>query len=148
MKRFVLDASVAVKWFLPAEREQYLPEAENLFSLYERSAVQFLVPDVFWLEVANVFWKTVRRGFWTATEARAALDETYNLQFDSIQSRHLLSLAYTIATDFGRTLYDSVYIAVAMSENCEVLTADQRLANATASKLPVRWIGNYNPGQH
>jgi predicted nucleic acid-binding protein len=145
LRRFVLDASVAAKWFLPADQEQYTAEAASIYRMHQENKVRFLVPDVFWVEVANVFWKTSRRGLWTAIQARTALDDLRTLQFDSIESRHLLSLAYTIATEFDRTLYDSVYIALAVTENCEMLTADERLAHATAARLPVRWIGTMSP---
>lgn len=145
MRRFVLDASVAVKWFLPADREPHSEQAEALFKLHERSEIQFLVPDVFWVEAANVFWKTLRRGLWTSVHARSALDDLLNLRLESVESRHLLSLASTIATTFDRSLYDSVYIALAMTEKCEMLTADEKLANATAARLPVRWIGALSP---
>jgi predicted nucleic acid-binding protein len=145
LSRFVLDASVAVKWFVPADREPFTEEAHELLNLHEENKIRLLVPDVFWVEAANVFWKDLRRGLWTAIHARTALDGLAKLSLESFESRRLLSLASTIATNFDRSLYDSVYIALAMNEKCEVLTADEKLANATAAHLPVRWIGRFSP---
>ena len=46
-----------------------------------------------------------------------------------------------IALAFQRSVYDSVYIALAVTLNTYLVTADERLANAVAAKLPVKWLG-------
>jgi predicted nucleic acid-binding protein len=51
------------------------------------------------------------------------------------------SSAFAIAAQFKRSVYDSVYVALAMSLQTHLVTADERLANALAAYLPVRWLG-------
>jgi predicted nucleic acid-binding protein len=51
----------------------------------------------------------------------------------------------TIASKFDRALYDSIYVALAIDAGCDLVTADERLVNAAASRLPVKWIGMYTP---
>jgi predicted nucleic acid-binding protein len=41
-----------------------------------------------------------------------------------------------------RTFYDSLYIAVAVQQQTHLVTADEKLANAMAAYLPVKWIGS------
>ena len=53
----------------------------------------------------------------------------------------LLSAAFTIAMSTDRTVYDSVYVALAVLSNMPLVTADERLANALAARFPVRWLG-------
>src|SRR3989442_14603740 len=48
-------------------------------------------------------------------------------------SRPLLPLALELAAGFGRTVYDSVYLAVAMIRHCPLVTADRRLYDALAA---------------
>ena len=64
---FVVDASVAIKWFLP---ELYGDAALRLL----REGHSLVAPDLLFPEVGNVLWKRVRRREATAKEAGAALD--------------------------------------------------------------------------
>jgi predicted nucleic acid-binding protein len=52
-----------------------------------------------------------------------------------------LKAAFAIANTYGRTVYDSLYVALAVMAKAEMVTADERLANALAAHLPVKWIG-------
>ena len=61
MTRWVVDASVAVKWCFPVPAENLGAEARELLLSYRRRDVQFLVPDLFWPELANALWKAVWR---------------------------------------------------------------------------------------
>ncbi|MGH8512394.1 MAG: type II toxin-antitoxin system VapC family toxin, partial [Gammaproteobacteria bacterium] len=54
MSRWVVDASVAIKWFLP---EVHSESANRLL----RVDYQLLSPDLIWAEFGNVLWKKWRR---------------------------------------------------------------------------------------
>jgi predicted nucleic acid-binding protein len=73
MSLFVMDASVAAKWFLPPSGEPLSAEARNLLSTYADGRVRFAVPDLFWAECANILWKAVRQGRWTVRSAQASI---------------------------------------------------------------------------
>jgi len=137
----VLDVSVAAKWVLPPAYEDLVPEAVHLLRRYAREEVRFIVPDLFWAEFGNVAWKAVRLGRWTADEAQSAIREIAGRNFPTVASKDLLVAALTIATSFDRSLYDCLYIALAVTTRCEMITADEKLANAVALRLPVRWLG-------
>jgi predicted nucleic acid-binding protein len=49
--------------------------------------------------------------------------------------------AATIAFAFDRTVYDSIYVALAVLLGRRLVTADERLANAVGIRLPVVWLG-------
>jgi len=57
-----------------------------------------------------------------------------------LASYDLIHDAFAIAAQFKRSVYDSVYVALAMSLQTHLVTADERLANAVAY-LPVKWLG-------
>ncbi len=141
MSGYVLDASVAAKWFLPPDSEPLADESLRILERYARGEVQFLVPDLFWPEIGNILWKAVRLGRLTKESAEEALDSLTRLNIPTSPSGALLRDAFSIAVGFQRTVYDSIYVALAVMSDRQFLTADERLANAVAGLLPVRWLG-------
>jgi len=138
---FVIDAGIAVKWFLPPSNEQYAESAFALLKRYVAGQVRFVVPDLFWAEVGNVCWKVARQGRWSQKDAQAAVSGIKKRNFPTVSALALLEDALAIATAFDRSVYDSLYIALALTTKSEFITADERLANAVAAHLPVKWVG-------
>jgi predicted nucleic acid-binding protein len=137
----VVDASVAVKWCLPARDESLVSEAEELLASYRTGAEQFLVPDLFWLEVANALWKAVWKQKIDSETAARSFRVVSDLKIPTISSVDLVPLALQLAVTHRRTVYDSVYVALALRVKANLITADERLANALAAHLPVKWLG-------
>lgn len=137
----VLDASVAAKWLLPASGEPLAEEAATLLARYRRSEIGILVPDIFWAELGSVLWKSVRLGRCSDSMARLAVASLADLPFPTISSLNLLESAFGIAITFGRSIYDCMYVALAVKSNAPLITADEKLANALAARFPVKWLG-------
>ena len=112
--RIVVDASVAVKWCLPSLREELVPQAEELLNSSRREEVRFLVPDLFWVELANALWKAVRRNEFSSDNAASALSFVRDLDIATVSSLDLVPEALNLAIGYGRTVYDSLYVALAM----------------------------------
>ncbi len=143
MKTFVLDASVGAKWASPEIVEPLADRADRFLRAYVTGSIQVLVPDLFWLEIGNFLWKAAKRGEITTVVAQRALETMLDRNFPTVQSRAVLPDALKIATDFGRTVYDSTYVALAVATGNEFITADERLVNALGSRFPVRWLGAF-----
>ena len=143
MTRYVLDASVAAKWFLPRAHETLVDEALALLSDYAADRISLLAPDLLWPEFANILWKAVKRRRISTALAHEAIAELLSLEIVSVASSSLLDNAFTIAARFDRTVDDALYIAVAAESGAAVITADERLVNSLASRLSVRWLGAY-----
>ena len=141
MTGVVVDASVAVKWCLPTQREELVAEAEELLASLQREEIRFLVPDLFWVEVANVLWKSVRRNDISSDSAVSAMSFMRDLDIATIPSWDLVPQALNLAISHGRTVYDSLYVALAIQSKTDLVTADERLANALAARFPVKWLG-------
>lgn len=144
MKTLVLDASVAAKWFLPATGETLTDEAAELLRRYAVGDFRFLVPDLFWAELANVFWKAVRQGRWSQSSAETALRAARDRNIPTVSAIVLMDDAFSIALSFDRSVYDSLYVAAAIAAKTHLVTADERLANALAAHLPVKWLGTFH----
>lgn len=143
MTTVVLDASVAAKWFLPPADETLLEEALDLLGRYTKGEIRFIVPDLFWSEFGNILWKAMRQGRCSRATAESALADMRNRKVPTVSSLELLDNAFAIAAQFGRTVYDSVYVALAIASKADMVTADERLANALAAYFPVSWLGSF-----
>jgi predicted nucleic acid-binding protein len=139
----VVDASVAAKWVLPPANEALVPEALRLLDLYAKGQVRFLVPDLFWAEFGNVLWKAVRQQRLTSAIAMQAVNTMRSRGLPTVASECLLADALPVAISTGRTLYDCLYVALAMASHAQLVTADEHLANAVAARLPVKWLGAF-----
>lgn len=142
MTTFVLDVSVAAKWVLPPAGEPLVEEAIELLARYAAGELHFIVPDLFWPELGNILWKAVRQGRCARVAAETAIKEMLGRKLPTLPSADFLEEAFAIAATFDRTVYDSLYVAVAMSRRVSLLTADERLANALGGRLPVQWLGS------
>ena len=141
MNVYVPDASVAAKWVLPPVHEGLTEEALGLLARFTKGEVRFVVPDLFWAEMANILWKAVRAGRCTEESAESALALMLERSLPTVSSSSLVKEAFAIATTFQRTVYDGLYVALAVVRKAELVTADERLANALAAYFPVKWLG-------
>lgn len=60
MNAYVLDASVAAKWFLPATHETLTEQALRLFRGLRGQPLRLVVPDLFWPEIGNLLESLAR----------------------------------------------------------------------------------------
>ncbi len=141
MKSAVVDASVACKWLLPPSDEPHINQAVRLIEDYVDRKIQILVPDLFWVEVGNLLWNAARRGRCTLDHATNAFNKITVQKFPTIASLFILRSAFAIANAHGRTVYDSLYIALAEALQVDFVTTDEKLANALASKYSIISIG-------
>jgi predicted nucleic acid-binding protein len=121
--RFVVDASVAVKWFLPEVHDAH---ARRLLA----PGIERLAPDLIFPEVGNILWKRVRAEQITEAEADATLRALGALPLVVAPSWPLVVPALAIACPTDRSVYDSLYLALAVREGAPLVTADAKLYNA------------------
>lgn len=66
------------------------------------------------------------------------------MPFTFVPTATLLDDAYKLAVTHDRTVYDSLYLALSLREDCQFVTADEKLANAIGSSFPsILWIANW-----
>lgn len=123
MTRHVVDASVSIKWFI---EEVHAEAARCLLA----DSYELIVPDLWWPECGNILWKKVQRAELTADEARLVREGFDQQVIRIFPSVLLIELALEIALDSSRSVYDSLYLALALYTNCQLVTADRRLFNA------------------
>jgi predicted nucleic acid-binding protein len=140
LKRIVVDASVAAKWLLPPPAEPLLEEASRLLRAYHQGEYELFVPDLFWVEIANFLWKAARRGRCTLDEGLSALETLQAYRFPTVSCESLVRAAFHIAHLHNRTVYDCLYVVLAEEKGAEVITADEKLANALPARYRVKLL--------
>lgn len=121
----VVDASVAVKWFVD---EPGSPAACEILA----SSVTCLAPDLVLVESGNTVWKKVKRGEMTQAQGEAMV-QTLPLYFDRlVPTDALLVRAYALAHRLDHPVYDCLYLALAEQEAVSLITDDQRLLKAVS----------------
>lgn len=120
---YVVDASVAVKWYLDE------PLRGHANQLLEETG-QLHAPELLVSEVANTSWKRYLRGDIAQSQAweitASILDSV--LQFHPVSG--LIKNALGIALTLNHPVYDCLYIACAEQTGSVLVTADARLCNA------------------
>ncbi len=134
MTYLVVDASVAVKWFL---REVHAEAAMRILDPNH----ELIAPDLIWAEFGNVLWKRRRRGEITLATARAILLDFKRYPIATMPVAPLVEAALEIADGLRQSVYDSLYLALAERRECRLVTADRRFRDAVMdSALAARML--------
>lgn len=126
MTRFVVDASVTIKWFLP---EVHSESAERLLT----NKLELWAPDFIWAEFGSILLKKWRRGEISQEKAHFILGSFRHFSLKAHSSEALGEVAWEIASRFQRSFYDSLYLALAIQQGYPMVTADRRFYNALQS---------------
>ncbi len=121
--RFVVDASVAVKW-LVAEEDTDI--ADRLAA----SAQELHAPRLMVSEAANVLWRKTRMGEIERAEAGAGMALLTDMPVRWNDDETIGADAVRLALALDHPVYDCVYLALAHRIGAMVITADRRFANA------------------
>ena|ERR1043165_3549649 len=142
MDNLVVDSSVAVKWFVA---EPYSTEARRILDAYQNGTLSFLAPDLINAEFGNIIWKKHLFQGLAVSDAQDILDKFRLLQVTLTPTGELLKDAYRIAVTHQRTVYDALYLALGIRENCQVVTADEKLVNAVGTAFPnLIWLPTWS----
>ncbi|HUE88681.1 MAG TPA: type II toxin-antitoxin system VapC family toxin [Vicinamibacterales bacterium] len=130
MSVFVVDASVVIKWFVPevqSEAARRWLDARH----------QLIAPDLLFPEVGNTVWKKTRRGELTTAQGRRLARDLSDIAVEVVPTRGLLADAHELAQHTGLTVYDAMYVALAVRLETQVVTADERLRRTAAQQAVI-----------
>jgi len=131
---YVIDASVAVKWFVP---EPYSEKADQLSEEYLHQGLRLSAPDLLVAEVGNTLWKrSVLRKELLVSEAQDSHADFLNLHLPLEPSSAIAEEALNLATREVHKVYDALYVVLAVKRGCQFITADETLINKLSGKVP------------
>ena len=133
MSRYVIDASVAVKWVVQEN------DSVTAISVLEKCLLSS--PDLLIAECANILCKKVRLGELEPDEAFAASQLLQQADVEILPTRHLMDGALGLAIDLDHAAYDCVYLMLALENGWPFITADDRLRRELAHSAGGRLSG-------
>ena len=123
--RFVVDASVAVKWLVAEDDADIAEELAN-------GGHDLHAPRLMASEVANALWRKARTGEIGRRAAGILLADVQDMPVRWGADEILSANAARLALALDHPIYDCVYLALADRIGAKVVTADRRFANAVA----------------
>jgi len=136
VNRLVLDASIALSWFLPGELTDKTQEVRKLLE----GGIRASVPSIWALEVANALLIAERRKRISQADSAAAWAalQTLPLETDEESSRRAASNALALARQQLLSVYDATYLELAMRRGAPLASLDTVLRDAAlVLKVPL-----------
>ena len=139
----VVDASVALKWFLLEE-----PHASQALTVVHGGAT-LIAPDFLIAEVCNAAWRSARLGRISQVQLDAIAATLPRFFDDLVSASRLARRAVAIAGELDHPVYDCLYLALAEAEQAELVTSDMQLLGKVRATSWERWVVDligYSPG--
>jgi predicted nucleic acid-binding protein len=139
---WVVDASVAAKWYLRDE-EHAAPSLALLHS-YQQGVTALTAPHFIRYEVARSLLRAGQEARLSEEDARQQLEHFLSLEIhmeEDPDSR--LLAAHALSRDLRVGFYDALYLALAEEAGFRFVTADAQLYRRVCDEVPyVTWIGD------
>ena len=136
--KIVVDASVAIKWFLTENLNQ---EADRF--LHDNYVL--IAPNFLLLEVSNIVWKKTMRSEIEGKDFAFIIGSLKSFMSVLHPIEPFLFLAQQLAFQLRHPVYDCLYLATAMMNKTRVITADRKFYNRVADSEyseSIAWIEN------
>jgi predicted nucleic acid-binding protein len=132
MKRKVIDASIVVKWFIDESNSDKALKLREQFILQE---IQFAIPSLMYYEVLNALKYSNQ---FDKIDLQTAGESLENYSFDVFTMKgDYGKKTIELAMDYDLTIYDASYIALAITLETELYTADEKIKRKLPKALKV-----------
>jgi len=138
----VVDASVALKWFLfDSLAEDHTDIALAIFEAAVFGRIQLLQPVHFIAEVAAVLARI------KPTEAQSDLLDLIAIARRTVDSPEVYATAVALATQLNHPLFDTLYHALALeTPGAMFVTADRRYFDKAQHLSQIAWLPDFVVG--
>jgi predicted nucleic acid-binding protein len=121
MKKYIVDASIILKWVLEKEKEPDHDKATGLLHVWLGGTVGIAAPSLWTYEVANILGRAL------PDDASQKMKLLLDLQIDVVDcSEQMIQQCFAWMKEYQVTFYDAVYLAAAHAANAVLLTSDEK----------------------
>ncbi len=118
MTTFVIDASVAVKWFVLE------PDSDRALDLLRSNSDRYIAPDLLLVEVATALSRRERLGEIPTGQARGDLANLPRYLLEVAAGAGLLDPAMVLSLELKHPFSDCLYLALGLQRSAQLITAD------------------------
>ena len=136
MKRIVIDASVALKWFL--FDEEHTQAALDLLERFTFHGMQIVAPFLLEYEVLNGLLIAGKKGRIEQDKMMMAVEGFLGLEIEKKDISSTYQGVLHFSDIYDLTAYDSSYLSLAAEEGIELITADERMYKKV--KKDLKWV--------
>ncbi|OPX37630.1 MAG: hypothetical protein B1H12_04440 [Desulfobacteraceae bacterium 4484_190.2] len=128
MKIVIVDTSALIRLYVP---DGPIPDGlEGYLAAAWRAEVTLMIPELALAEFVQVLWKKEQAGYLELSEVDEIVAALLELPMEIIGHQDILLDALSFARQYSLTVYDSLFLSLAMKKKAKLITADQRLKNA------------------
>ena len=140
--RHVLDCSVVLKWFVP---EELSDRALELLHEVESARISLPAPQSIIAELGYVLRKAVLNDKISAERCQEIIEDFTAVPLEWVSLRALAPEAMRLTAAPMANFYDALYVALAISEDLRVLTADGPMTRAFAKLDRTLHLADFKP---
>jgi len=118
-----VDASVVVKWLLPELGHE---SAMEILAAYQEGLIDLVAPYLVVSEVGNVIGKRQRRGELSEAQAQYCFEYFLRNLPILLDSEPASLSALRLGMAHRHPYYDCLYLALALENRCDLITADRK----------------------
>jgi len=126
MAAVVIDASIASAWCFPDEQTDY---TKAVFQAVASSAVDTVAPRLWAYEIRNSVLMGLRRGRIGEADSEQFLISPNELNV-RLSEPASYDEVFSLAQEYGLTVYDAAYLNLAIQEHLPLATLDRQLVRA------------------
>ena len=121
MTRYVIDANVAIKWFVPLRTEEdHRSQALHILNLLLDGEIECYQPPHFIAEVIGVLTRL------RPEKAAISLTDLLNMEFHRVETAKIYATACSLSIQLKHHIFDTLYHAVALETSGAIfVTADE-----------------------
>lgn len=123
----VVDTSVALKWVLDE------PDSDRAREAMDQNPI---APDVWRVEAANGLRRAVRMGELPPQEALRLLKVLDRAPVRDLPTPPLVQAGLELSLLLGHPIYDCLFLALAIEQDCRLLTADDAFLKVVLTRAP------------
>lgn len=121
MDRYVVDASVILKWVIGNDQESDQTQASDLLNAWGEGSVELLAPTLWQFEVGNFLGREYRQ------EAAALMESLLALKISEVPlTEAICKRCFDWMKKNKVTFYDAAYLSAAIEVKGRLITADEK----------------------
>ena len=121
----VIDTSALIRLFIP---DGPIPRGlEKFMNGVEKDQDVAIAPDLLMVESANVLNKKRKSGELSENESRKMLADVIAMPIRLFPDQSLIPRSFDLAIEYRLTVYDALYIALAIEQSAVIFSADEHI---------------------